>query len=151
QRDRLFVFASYEGNYPNRQARTQFLGDSTTWPAPLKAQNGELHTSPFRSSLFFGKLTYDPNPQQSLELSANFRHETDVRGFGNIFACQCASFENAENFKNDVRMPIPTSFLKFSAFSKLAHWQAKMLPKPRTSVSCRKLALNSRDCRASTS
>jgi len=106
QRDRLFLFASYEGNYQNRQGRTQFLGDPTIWPAPLKAQNGEIHTSPFRSSLFFGKLTYDPNARQSLELSANFRHETDVRGFGNIFACQCASFENAENFKNDVGMGI---------------------------------------------
>src|SRR6266513_450842 len=106
QRDRLFLFASYEGNYQNRQGRTQFLGDSTIWPAPLKAQNGEVHTSPFRSSLFFGKLTYDVDARQSLELSANFRHETDVRGFGNIFACQCASFENAENFKNDVGMGI---------------------------------------------
>src|SRR5438034_3653763 len=73
QRDRLFLFASYEGNYQNRQGRTQFLGDSTTWPAPLKAQNGEVHTSPFRSSLFFGKLTYDVDARQSLELSANFR------------------------------------------------------------------------------
>src|SRR5207245_7767071 len=102
QHDRLFLFASFEGNYQNRQGRTAFRGDSTTWPAPLKAQNGELHTSPFRSSLFFGKLSYDMDPRQSLELSGNFRHETDLRGFGNIFACPCQSFQNAENFKNDV-------------------------------------------------
>src|SRR5438034_9736240 len=99
QRDRLFLFASYEGNYQNRQGRTQFLGDSTTWPAPLKAQNGEVHTSPFRSSLLFGKLTYDPNPQQSLECSGNFRHETDHRGCANIFAYQSESFETPGNFK----------------------------------------------------
>src|SRR5438552_5501125 len=104
QHDRLFLFASYEGNYQDRQGRTAFLGDPATWPAPLQAQNGELHTSPFRSSLFFGKLSYDVDPRQSLELSGNFRHETDVRGFGNIFACSCQSFENAENFKNNVGM-----------------------------------------------
>src|SRR5436853_6046946 len=55
QQDRLFLFASYEGNYQDRQGRTAFLGDPATWPAPLQAQNGELHTSPFHSSLFFGK------------------------------------------------------------------------------------------------
>src|SRR5438034_839484 len=102
RRDRLFLFASYEGNYQDRQGRTSFLGDSTSWPAPLKAQNGEVHTSPFRSTLFFGKLTYEVNPQQSLELSSNFRHETDIRGFSNIFACSCQGFDNAEKFKNDV-------------------------------------------------
>ena len=106
RQDRLFLFASYEGNYQDRQGRTAFLGDPATWPAPLQAQNGELHTSPFHSSLFFGKLSYDVDPRQSLELSGNFRHETDVRGFGNIFACSCQSFENAENFKNDVGMGI---------------------------------------------
>ena len=106
QQDRLFLFASYEGNYQSRQGRTAFLGDPATWPAPLQAQNGELHTSPFRSSLLFGKLTYDVDPRQSLELSGNLRHETDVRGFSNIFACSCQSFENAENFKNDVGMGV---------------------------------------------
>ena len=38
--------------------------------------------SPFRSHLFFGKLTYQPLERHRVELSANIRDEYDIRSFG---------------------------------------------------------------------
>lgn len=101
-RDRLFVFASYEGNYQNRDGVTRFNGDPATWPADVAALNGEVHTSPFRSHLFFGKLTYNMSENQLLELSGNWRKETDKRGFGNQFAGPDVAFEAGENFRNNI-------------------------------------------------
>ena len=39
-------------------------------------------TSPFREHLGFGKLTYQMNDDQRLELSGSIRKETDLRDFG---------------------------------------------------------------------
>ena len=94
-RDRLHVFASYEGNYQNRFA-TVALDTIPADTANLRPYNGTF-LQPFRETLLFGKLSYQLTPTQSLELSASARHETDVRDFGGQL-----SYETANNVKNDV-------------------------------------------------
>jgi hypothetical protein len=98
-RDKLFFFGAYEGNFQDR-AFTVTPGDLSQWPADIQ-QELERHAgtfgSPFRSNLYFGKLTYVPNQQHRLELSVNIRDEYDVRNFGGR-----ESLENAEDFNNDV-------------------------------------------------
>src|SRR5205809_2386891 len=102
--DRLFFFGSYEGNYQNR-AHTVALNADTAAPpgrypaldtVNLSQYNGQF-VSPFRSTLAFGKLSYVPTTSQSLELSMNLRHETDIRDFGGV-----TSFQTANNVRNDV-------------------------------------------------
>ncbi len=97
---KLFVFGAYEGNYQNRQGITRFTGDSTTWPASIAALQGESHSSPFRSSLFFGKLSYNPGTTQRFELSASVRNETDRRGFGGQLSDAFRAFRAGENLRN---------------------------------------------------
>ncbi|MGH7502564.1 MAG: TonB-dependent receptor [Longimicrobiales bacterium] len=97
--DELFFFAAYEGNHQDR-AFTVTATSLDQWPADiqqeLRAQEGTFD-SPFRSNLYFGKLTWTPNQRHRLEVSGNVRDEYDVRGFGGTDALQ-----NAEDFNNDV-------------------------------------------------
>jgi len=103
-RDRLFFFGSYEGNYQNRASTVSFNADTAAPPgrypaldaANLSQYNGQF-VSPFRSTLAFGKLSYVPTTAHSLELSMNFRHETDIRDFGGV-----TSYQAANNVRNDV-------------------------------------------------
>ena len=101
QRDRMFFFGSYEANFQDREGVTRFFNIGTA-PQPILDLEGDTHVSPFRQHNFFGKLTYNPSQTQAYEFSADWRHETDTRGFGNIFACQCTAFSHAEDMKIDV-------------------------------------------------
>ncbi|MEA2713556.1 MAG: hypothetical protein QOK27_1517 [Gemmatimonadales bacterium] len=101
-RDKLFFFGAYEGNYQNRQGVTRFNGDAATWPPAIAALQGEAHTSPFRSSLFFGKLSFNQSEKQLFELTGNFRKETDKRRFGGQFGETFRAFEAGENLRNNV-------------------------------------------------
>jgi outer membrane receptor protein involved in Fe transport len=99
-RDRLHVFASYEGNYQNRTNLVSFPTIPSGFPAldtvNLPQYNGSFG-SPFRETLLFGKLSYAPTPKSSAELSFSNRHETDVRDFGGNQA-----FQEAVNFRQNV-------------------------------------------------
>ena len=96
-RDRLQVFGSYEENRQDRANRV-FLG-TTPFPQSLEFLRAFEGTfiSPFREKLFFGKLSAQPRPGHSAEVSYSLRNETDVRNFG-----QQTSFEAAENVRNRV-------------------------------------------------
>ena len=99
QRDRLFFFGSYEGNYQNRASRVNLTPPTGIAPLDtvnLTQYNGNF-TSPFRETLLFGKLNYAINSRSSAELSFNNRHETDVRDFGGGRALM-----TAVNFQQDV-------------------------------------------------
>jgi len=103
-RDRLFFFGSYEGNYQNRANTVAFPPNTNVPPGKFPAfdslnlsQYEGQFTSPFRSTLLFGKLSYVLTPTQSIELSVNGRHETDVREFGLE-----RTFLQATNVRNDV-------------------------------------------------
>src|SRR6267378_3861059 len=78
QRDRLFFFGSYEGNYQNRSSRVSLTpptGIPSLDSVNLTQYNGNF-TSPFRETLLFGKLNYAINANSSAELSISNRHET---------------------------------------------------------------------------
>lgn len=101
-RDRLFFFGSYEGNYQDREGVTRFNGNPATYPAAIAAINGEQHTSPFRSHLGFGKITYNPSEKQSFEFTGDVRRETDKRRFGGQFTGRDEAFSTGEDFQSNV-------------------------------------------------
>jgi Carboxypeptidase regulatory-like domain/TonB dependent receptor/TonB-dependent Receptor Plug Domain len=84
-KDKIHLFASYEGNVQNRSNRVNFLPPPAGFPAldtvNLAQYNGNFG-SPFRENLFFGKLSDEINDKSSAELSFSNRHETDIRQFG---------------------------------------------------------------------
>jgi len=85
-KDKLHLFVSFERNDQNRY-NSVFFGPSTipeTLKAkfePYKSQMGNV-LSPFKSNLFFGKLSYQPSVGQNLDFSASMRDESEERGFG---------------------------------------------------------------------
>jgi hypothetical protein len=109
QRDRLFFFGSYEGNYQNRANVVSFdtlaLGRFPALDTVNVLQYNGSFTSPFRETLLFGKLTYAIDAKSSADLSLSTRHETDIRDFGTRApgcpATTCA-FTEAINFRQDV-------------------------------------------------
>src|SRR5712691_1408659 len=109
-KDRLHLFGSYEGNYQNRSNSVKIVppaGFPALDTVDFASRNGFVG-SPFRSTLVFGKLTYDATPHSSLELSLNTRHETDIRDFGGT-----RPLESGVHFRNDVT----TGILKYSHVS----------------------------------
>ena len=92
--DELFFFASYEGNYQDRSNRV-----APGNPDPMHNFEGYEGTfvSPFREHLAFGKLTWNPEPGEIIDLSASVRRETDIRSFGGQ-----TSYDSAENVRNNV-------------------------------------------------
>src|SRR5438093_770359 len=122
QRDRLFFFGSYEGNYQNRTNLVSFdtsrgLPPTGAFPqldtVNLSQYNGNF-TSPFRETMVFGKLSYAASAHSSAELSVSTRHETDVRDFGsnNCPGAMCA-FSEAVNFTQNVSV----AQLRYNRFS----------------------------------
>ncbi|MEO8192339.1 MAG: TonB-dependent receptor [Gemmatimonadales bacterium] len=101
--DRLRVYAAYEGTRQDRTNRVSITPPSGS-PAldtiNFASRNG-VFGSPFRSTLVFGKLTFDHSPNSTFDLSFNSRHENDIRNFGGNTA-----FEAATRFKNDVNTAI---------------------------------------------
>lgn len=98
-RDKVHFFASYEGNMQDRENEVR----QDTWGAWTPAfranfkQYEGLYPSEFRSTLFFGKVSGMLGDSSTWEVSGDYRHETDIRGFGGA-----TSYQSAENVKNDV-------------------------------------------------
>ncbi len=113
-KDRLRFFGSYEGNYQNRVNPVNIVPLSG-FPAldsiDFATSNG-FKESPFRSTLVFGKLSYDATPHSTVELSLNTRAETDIRDFGGPDNPR-RPVESGVHFKNDVT----TGILKYNHFS----------------------------------
>ena len=101
-KDRLFLFAAYEGNFQDRQGVTRFSGDPAIWPAEIAALNLERNGVPFRSHLGLAKVTYNLNQQHVLEFAGNLRLERDRRSFGGSFAPADWSFQAAEDFDQNI-------------------------------------------------
>jgi len=75
-RDKLHYFAAYEGD--DEHATTNVV----TGGGSQFAQYNGVFASPFRSSLFFGKLSWQPFSNQIVDFSGNWRHEHEIRDFG---------------------------------------------------------------------
>lgn len=95
-KDKLFALATYEGNYQNR-ANQVIITSSTPENLERFGQYQGSFGSPFREHLGFGKLTWLPDPDQTVDLSLHLRRETDIRSFGGQ-----TGFENAENVRNNI-------------------------------------------------
>jgi hypothetical protein len=116
QRDRLFFFGAYEGNYQNRSNQVLFAppsGFPSLDTVNLARYNGNF-VSPFRETMVFGKLNYTIDPKSSAEFSFSTRHETDVRDFGsaNCPGVMCA-FQEAVDFAQDISV----AQLKYNRFT----------------------------------
>jgi hypothetical protein len=102
-KDKLHIFVSYEGNYQNFASRIIPGTDTTVSARALNAQQyAGTQIQQFRQGLYFGKLTYDITPEQHLEFSQTFNHNTDPGGYGNINGNQQAVHANGTNLINDV-------------------------------------------------
>ena len=115
QRDRLFFFGAYEGNYQNRSNLVNFQPPTTgVFPAldtvNLTQYNGNF-TSPFRETMLFGKLNYVATPNSSLEFSVSDRVESDVRDFGNN---NCSGFMCAFNEAVDFAQNVAVGQLRYT-------------------------------------
>ncbi len=140
QRDRLFFFGAYEGNYQNRNFLVNFPTPRAGFPAldtvNVTQYNGNFG-SPFRETMVFGKLNYTVNPKSTVELSFSTRHETDVRDFGSI-NCQTASMcalNEAVNFAQDISI----GQLRYNRYAgawlneaKIDYSRFRRTPKPNT-------------------
>src|SRR5678815_1144941 len=93
---RVFGLVTYEGNYQDRANRVALGNSSPDNVARFGSYQGNF-TSPFREHLAFSKVTWLPQADQTVDLSASLRRETDIRSFGGQ-----ASRENAENVRNNV-------------------------------------------------
>jgi len=78
--DRLHYFLTYERKEETRD-RSVFL--NRTEYTPLFADEIGTFTAPFEQDLLFGKLSWQINDTQRLELSGTYRSEFDIRDFGN--------------------------------------------------------------------
>ena len=99
-RDKMHFFASYEGNYQDRNNRVFFPSIPTGFTAldtvNLPTYVGQFG-SPFRETLLFGKVSYALNNTSSAEVNVSNRAETDVRDFGSG-----RSLQSAVNFRQNV-------------------------------------------------
>jgi outer membrane receptor protein involved in Fe transport len=84
-KDKLFFFANYEANIKDRNANV-VPGTPPDAQGPLIGFDPQdfagTFVSPFREHLGFGKLTFLPTDNNTLELSGSIRKETDNRDFG---------------------------------------------------------------------
>lgn len=87
-KDKIFFFGSYEANIQNRSSFVLPGGDATRQAAFTAATGIDLgqftgsFASPFREHLGFGKLTWQINEDQLLEVSGSIRKEEEIRDFG---------------------------------------------------------------------
>lgn len=98
--DKLHYFMTYELNFQNRSSVVVVGPQFNQAPASVQSLvtpfEGNFQ-SPFREHLIFGKMSYQAAPSGLLDVSGNWRHETDVKDFG-----QQTSFQSATNTKQDI-------------------------------------------------
>jgi hypothetical protein len=85
-KDQLNFFVSYEGTKRDVVSSVFHGGNWGQAPANviaiLEPYSTGAVTSPMKSNLFFGKMSWQPTTAQTLDLSYNRRDETDIKGFG---------------------------------------------------------------------
>lgn len=93
-KDKLFFFAAYEANDQDRATNVALGNRSAANVAQFGKYEGAF-VSPFRGDFFFGKLTWEQDANNTVDLSYSKRTESDIQGFGGT-----TSYEAAENKRN---------------------------------------------------
>jgi Outer membrane receptor for ferrienterochelin and colicins len=88
-KDKLNFFFSYEG--VDEHATTIV----NTLNTPKSPEAGGSFSSPFKSNLAFGKLSWQPDKNSLLDVSGNYRREHETRDFGGT-----TSFQSATDLRN---------------------------------------------------
>jgi len=91
-KDHLQFFATYEGD--DEQASNAVSVTIPKYASQFSNFAGSF-SSPFKSTLAFGKLSWQAAANQTLDFSGNYRREHETRDFGGT-----TSFESATNYKN---------------------------------------------------
>ncbi|MCI4567167.1 TonB-dependent receptor [Lysobacter sp. CFH 32150] len=104
-RDRLFFFMTYEAKDLTRPRDVSpddsafSLADLTE---ELRDQTGPTSAA-FEEDMFFGKLTWQPDDANLVELSAKVREEVEVTGIGGANTLSYASNKNNDSTRIDLR------------------------------------------------
>lgn len=96
-KDKLTAFGTYEYNRQDRERSVRRGGSAVTPPIDITPFLG-VFPSTFRSHLGFGKVTYQPAPGQTLDVSYSLRSENEIKDFGDGER----SRESAVDFTTDV-------------------------------------------------
>ena len=88
-KDKLNFFFSYEGV---DEHATTIVNTLNTPQFPV---TGGSFPSPFKSNLAFGKISLQPDKNQTLDVSGNYRREHETRDFGGT-----TSFQSATDLRN---------------------------------------------------
>jgi hypothetical protein len=91
-KDHLQFFATYEG--VDEQASNSVAVTIPKYVSQFSSFTGSF-SSPFKSTLAFGKLSWQAAANQTLDFSASYRREHEVRDFGGT-----TSFQSATEIKN---------------------------------------------------
>jgi outer membrane receptor protein involved in Fe transport len=116
-KDTLHFFATYEGNLHNRSNFVS-LGNPTEENLSRFGEFQGTFGSPFREHLGFGKLTWRAAENQTVDLSASIRRESDIRSFG-----EKVSYDSAENVRNNVFTAAARHQLRLGALTNEATFQ----------------------------
>jgi outer membrane receptor protein involved in Fe transport len=90
-RDKLHYFLSYEG--VDEHATTP-VNVNPNFASQFGQYTGSF-PSPFKSNLAFGKLSWQPAENQTVDFSGNYRREHETRDFGGM-----TSFQSGTDLKN---------------------------------------------------
>ncbi|HCK84438.1 MAG TPA: TonB-dependent receptor [Hyphomonadaceae bacterium] len=98
--DRLHFFGTYEGRQDDKFSSV-FLG-RTGYAARFGQFEGTVAT-PFEEDIFFGKLSWQPAPNQHVDFSASYRDERDIRDVGGQDAAERANVLDITETKYNLR------------------------------------------------
>ncbi|HEY0310348.1 MAG TPA: TonB-dependent receptor, partial [Luteimonas sp.] len=103
-RDRLFYFMTYEGKDILSPREVSIGGNFPIElvPQELFAATGPTN-SPFSEDLWFGKLTWQPDEANLVELSAKLREEDEITGIGDRNPLSYATTKNNDSTRADLR------------------------------------------------
>ena len=90
-KDKLNFFVAYEGD--DEHATTP-VGIPAQFTGEFPGVNG-IFSSPFKSTLAFGKLSWQESPNQIVDASVNYRREHETRDFGTF-----TTFDAATDLRN---------------------------------------------------
>ncbi len=102
--DRLFYFLTYEGKDITSPRDVSPGGNVpvTALPSELATQTGPT-SSPFSEDLWFGKLTWQPDDTNLIELSGKYRAEDEITGIGGQNPISYGTTKSNDSTRFDLR------------------------------------------------